>query len=339
VAKGVIVQPVPKSSVLEVNFYSGNPTWSANFLDELVDRAISKYTSLYEATRAQQFYRSQRDLLASRVDQAQAALTAFRERVGPELLTFNRDQLRDRIALLEQDRATTRGTVAELKARMNASPETIFSDANSAGGSDLVVNPSVSAIKARLLELQMKRSELIARYAPGSTMISDVDRQIEEANRLLNQERSNSVSLYRQEASSRIEAANARLDSIGQQLAEYREKLAKLETIAPEWERLQSDLDTQRTAYGTYLRKEEEARVSTALDESQLLNITVAQAATTPRDPEASPMIMLIVAGGGVGLLLGVGIALLRDWIDPSIKSTGQAERITGVPVLAEIPL
>ena len=48
---------------------------------------------------------------------------------------------------------------------------------------------------------------------------------------------------------------------------------------------------------------------------------------------------MPVVAGGGIGLLLGIAVALLRDWIDPSIKSTSQAERLTGVPVLAEIPL
>ena len=339
VAKGVIVTPRPKSNIVQVDFYAANPTWAANFLDRLVDRAITKYTSVYDATHAQPFYRSQRDLLASRVDEAQAALTAFRERVGPELLTFNRDQLRDDIALLEQERAATKATVAELKVRMNASPETILSDANSAGGSDSVANPAISAIKARLLELEIKRSELISRYAPGSVMISDLNRQIAAANRLLNQERANSALLYKQEAQSRIETANARLDAVGQQLAEYRETLAKLESIVPEWERLQSDLDTQRQAYATYFRKEEQARVSNALDESQLLDITVTQPANPPRDPEASPLIMPVVAGGGIGLLLGIGIALLRDWIDPSIKSTSQAERLTGVPVLAEIPL
>jgi uncharacterized protein involved in exopolysaccharide biosynthesis len=170
-------------------------------------------------------------------------------------------------------------------------------------------------------------------------MISDLNRQIAAANRLLNQERANSALLYKQEAQSRIETANARLDAVGQQLAEYRETLAKLESIAPEWERLQSDLDAQRQAYATYFRKEEQARVSDGLDESQLVDVTVTQPANPPRDPEASPLIMPVVAGGGIGLLLGIGIALLRDWIDPSIKSTSQAERLTGVPVLAEIPL
>ena len=38
------------------------------------------------------------------------------------------------------------------------------------------------------------------------------------------------------------------------------------------------------------------------------------------------------------GLAIGVGGAFLRDWWDPSIKSSAEASRLSQVPVLAEIP-
>jgi uncharacterized protein involved in exopolysaccharide biosynthesis len=340
IARSVIITPARRSNVLEISFFGGHPEWVAKFLNDLVDKAIAKYTSLYETTRAQQFYREQRDLLASRVDSAQEALNAFREKVGAELLTLNRDQLRERIASLEQGRAATHTEIAELNARLDASPETIFSDATSAdSASGIVVNPAVSAIKARLVELEITRSELISRYAPQSAMITDINRQIAEARRILGQERANTVELYKKEASARIASAEARLEAIAQQLIEYRDQLARFEAIAPEWERLQTELDTHRAAYMTYLRKEEEARVSNALDESQILNVTVAQPASVPRDPEPSPLLKLLAIGGGLGLFLGVGLALLRDWVDPSVKTTSQAERLTGIPVLGEVAL
>jgi len=340
IADGIVVQPVQKSNVLDVSYYSGSPKFSAYFANRVVEEGISKYTRLSDTTRAQQFYRNQRELLATAVDDATVALNKFRERIGPEMVTLNRDQVRDRISSFEQNSAATRTEIAELNARMNASPESIWSDANTNDpSSGIFVNPSVPAIKARLMELQIHRGELISRYAPKSVMISDVDRQISEARRLLAQEQANTVEIYRKDTQARIDAAQARLEALQTQLSEYREKAAKLDTIAPEWERLQNELDTRRQAYQTYLQKEEEARFTNALDESQILNVTVAEPATPPHAPDSSPVFKLVLVGAGFSLFLGIGLAFMRDWMDPSVKTTQQAERLTGIPVLGEIPL
>jgi uncharacterized protein involved in exopolysaccharide biosynthesis len=339
IVQGIVVTPVESSSFLQIDLFSGSPEWSADFLNKIVDEVIKKYTKLYDTTEAQQFYRGQRDLLSSRVEAAQAALNEFRDRVGPEMLTLNAGQLRDRISGLEQSIAEAKTQIAELRARQTA-PDAMLAEGGTVDPvSPATIGSGVYSIKARIVELEIKRGELLSRYAPGSAMIGDVNRQIAEARRLLAQEQRVSADLYRKEAGSQIDSAEARIVAYEDQLNEYRVKLAQVETITPEWERLTSDLDTQRQAYQTYLRKEEEARVSNALDESDILNVAVAQKATIPRDPEASPVLKLVVFGAGAGLVLGVGIALFRDWLDPSVKTTSQAERMTGIPVLGEIPL
>jgi len=40
-----------------------------------------------------------------------------------------------------------------------------------------------------------------------------------------------------------------------------------------------------------------------------------------------------------VGFVLGVGLAFLVDYLDQSVRDRAEAERLTGLPVLAEIPL
>jgi len=39
-----------------------------------------------------------------------------------------------------------------------------------------------------------------------------------------------------------------------------------------------------------------------------------------------------------ISLALGMGLAFLIDRMDPSVKSSLQAQRATGLPVLTEIP-
>lgn len=45
-----------------------------------------------------------------------------------------------------------------------------------------------------------------------------------------------------------------------------------------------------------------------------------------------------MLIGGAVGLLLGLGLALLRERLDPRIRTREDAERAFGLPVLAEVP-
>lgn len=58
-----------------------------------------------------------------------------------------------------------------------------------------------------------------------------------------------------------------------------------------------------------------------------------------PEGKPAKPNVALNLAlGGVVGLMLGVGLAFLLEYMDTSVKSLDDVERFLGVPVLAVIP-
>ena len=88
----------------------------------------------------------------------------------------------------------------------------------------------------------------------------------------------------------------------------------------------------------TYLKKEEEARFSRALDESRIVNLNVAEPAEVPIDPEAAHRMETIFVGILLSLALGLGLAFVREQLDPTVKSSAEAERLTGLPVISEIP-
>jgi capsular polysaccharide biosynthesis protein len=61
-------------------------------------------------------------------------------------------------------------------------------------------------------------------------------------------------------------------------------------------------------------------------------------------DPQVEPEMGLarkaleLVLRTMVGLLAGVGLAFLLHYLDPSVRSSSEIERLTGLPVLGEIP-
>lgn len=330
--------PLPGSNLVEIAYVSRSPRWAAKVVNGLTGELIKTYTRLYESEDTHRFYQNQRNLLSDTLSKAETELVAFRERVGSDLLSLDITDLQTRIANLELELVEVQGRRAELEAQTNVPDEAIVADASSQDTeSGTVGNPAISSLKTRLMELQIERSQLLSRYTPTSAAVRDIDRQIAEARRILAQERAITVDMYRKTARAKIDGNDARVAAVNAQLAKYRNTLERLERVLPEWNRLQNDAQTQKEAYLNYLRKEEEARVSSALDESQIVNIAIAERAQVPTEPQGGRVKRRILFGAILSALLAFGVAFIRDWMDPSVKTASQAERLVGLPVLGEL--
>ncbi len=344
------VRPAPRSNLIRITYTSEDPEWAARLVNELVDAHIARNTRLGGESEALKFYRQQRKILADKLAKARAALQAFREREGTALTLIDEEQLKQRIAELELAKMNAEAELAEAKARERFLREEAKNLPAGAGGA--VGLEAAQMVQQRILELKMTRSELLSRYAPGSTKIREIDRQIRDLEALLAGEQSNgtegeagSIASPLGELGadiiktrSDIAAAKARIAALTNELKAYHEKLAHIERISSEKERLENEVETTKAAYLNYTRKEEAARFSDELDKSRIVNLSVAERATVPSLPESSKRGLLVWFGFIASLLLGVGLAYVRDRLDPAVKSATEASRIAEAPVLAEIP-
>ena len=87
--------------------------------------------------------------------------------------------------------------------------------------------------------------------------------------------------------------------------------------------------------YQTLFSRQQELLVDIALKrgEAELID-----EATTPRDPVSPRPVRDTATGVGVGLLLGIGLALLREHAQNRIRSLEEIERLTSLPILAQLP-
>jgi capsular polysaccharide biosynthesis protein len=67
-------------------------------------------------------------------------------------------------------------------------------------------------------------------------------------------------------------------------------------------------------------------------------NVKVIESVTLPEAPISPNKKMNIAIAGLLGLMLGVGLALLLEFMDNTFKDKGQAENVLGLPVLGSIP-
>ncbi len=217
--------------------------------------------------------------------------------------------------------------------------------------SKIVQNMALQQIKPQVLQLEAERAELLSRYQPTSARIREIDAKLGAAQQILQHENHSEV----QESTSDINPTRATLDSDlaearsdaaslkatqetqAKQAAALNQQLKNLASDGMEIERLQLQVDSNKQAFLSYVRKGEEARAASALNRSQILNVTVVEDPVMPREPASPKLVLNLLAGFLLGLVFGTGAAYWAETSDPRISSVTAISQLTGLPVVAVV--
>ncbi|MGI9602025.1 MAG: polysaccharide biosynthesis tyrosine autokinase [Acidimicrobiales bacterium] len=135
------------------------------------------------------------------------------------------------------------------------------------------------------------------------------------------------IDLRRQSAVDELEASASVIQT---RIAEIDDELSRLSTSSPERSPLEATRDL-------YVQSLERLRVSADLFAA--VQPRVISEAEVPEAPFTPQTLRNVILGLVVGGILGVGLALLRETLDTSVRTKASLERITdGLPTLALVP-
>lgn len=126
------------------------------------------------------------------------------------------------------------------------------------------------------------------------------------------------------EVEERLEAAKAEILTLGEEIADQGKT-----------DELSAELAIATGNYTTLAGKLEELRIQSQLETGAGRVVSPAVAAEDPVEP--SPM-RNTALGLVVGLVFGLGMAFLYEYLDNSIKSSTEVEELVGAPVLGAVP-
>ncbi|RVC59585.1 lipopolysaccharide biosynthesis protein, partial [Mesorhizobium sp. M00.F.Ca.ET.038.03.1.1] len=98
---------------------------------------------------------------------------------------------------------------------------------------------------------------------------------------------------------------------------------------------LQRDLDAVRTVYANYLQRAQETREQTNVDSTNARIISNAMPALKKSWPPKGLLVFGAVFGG---LALGIGMALIAEYLSPTVLSANQMQSAIEAPVLGVLP-
>lgn len=352
-AQRVHVEPVRKSNLITVEYDAADPERAATVLNSLANLYVEMHAEVHRPSGQFPFFAQQSSESRERLALAENKVMEFTQNEGVVAGAVERDTALQRASELESSYRQTRVARAETEKRIAALKETLASlPARSTTTIKAADNAQLfEVLKGRLLELQLKRTELLKLYEPTYRLVREVDEQIQQARTAIAVETESPLREESTEKDPNYEWAKAELEKsqVEERALQGREARTEFE-LSQSWERAQRlgesairqqdllrNLRTAEETYLLYARKSEEARIGDALDERGILNVAIVEPSRAPVLPKHAGWVVMLagfVAAGGVS----TGVAFVADALDPALRTPADVLACLDVPLLASLP-
>jgi len=322
------VRRVPNTRLMDVSFESTDPQLAARVVNAHIATYMDQnLQSRYDATtHASTWLADQLGELKIKVQKAEDARIAY-ERQN-QIWTLDDKQNITTQRLGDVNKELTEAQSERMK------KESLYQFAK-AGNLDAV--PQVQSNSA-LVDLLKKRTEVSSQYAdalsqygPNFPKVQRLQAQLKEADDSIEREKKKILDVLEsdyQEVRQREVLLTQRLD---QQKAEANLMAEKL----VEYNILKREAEADKSLYDGLMTKLKETAISQGLRSSNIRVVDPAMIPSTPARPAKARNVMLAFL---VGLVGGIGLALLREYLDNTVKTPDDVETLARLPSLAVVP-
>lgn len=352
-AKKLQVEPVKKTNLISVSYASSDPQGAARILQAVANAYLEKHTVVHRPSGEFRFFDQQKQESRLQLEEAKGKLLSFAASHGVVSAAQQRDLALGRLSEVDANHrqtlieiAETQKRVSELEGQLAKLPERTTTQVRISDNPDLM-----KALKASLLDLKLKKTQLLTKFEPNHRLVQEVDTQIQQAEAAITAENLLPLRDETTDKNARYEWARAELQNAQVQLqglkareaataaqeASYRTMARQLGEDAITQDELASAEKAAQDNYLLYVKKQEEARMDDALDERGIVNVAIAEQPVAPALPMWSEW-MVLAAGFLAAGATGTGAAFAADYFDPAFRSPDDVVAYLNSPVLASLP-
>jgi len=303
--KSLSIIRIKGSNVIEVSFKHNDPKLAATVVNTFANAYLEQHLIVHKNPRSVIFFEEQSQILKSKLEQAEETLKAFKKRYNVTSLEEEQKLLLEQITSLRGELTRTLSQEAEIQNQ--ARP--------------------LNKQEERLIELELKEKEMLAKYKPRSRLVQNVKEEIKMLREKIH---------FRNQAERR--AIAAKKETQNTQLAYYQNKLEQLNRIKEKLGQIQMAVDVSRQNYRLYMTRLEESRISDAMDDKKISNVSLIEPALPPLKPVSPKVILNILIGIFLGGFGGLVFAFFSEYLDDSLEKPEDVEMVLKLPVLASIP-
>jgi len=338
---GLRVTLAPNTHIIEVHYRSSNKDLAATVVNTLMSTYTeNNFKSRFDSTmQASDWLSKQLVDLQMKVETSQEKLVHYQkehEILGIDekqnITTAKLDELNKALTAAESERMDKESVYRLVQA---GDADTIASAASvldDAGAGNQTASGLLETLRTKEADLKIQAAELNTQFGPSYPKLAQLNNQLKEIDtQILAETRKIAGKIKGQYV-----AALQRESMLHDALEKQKQEENKLNESAIEYSLLKRDLDTNRQLYEGLLEKLKEAGVSAGLRSNNFRIVDVARVPTAPVEPNIPRNLSFAFM---LGLTSGVGLAFLLEGLDSTVRTTEQAQLISGLPPLGMIPL
>jgi succinoglycan biosynthesis transport protein ExoP len=331
------VEPVRNTRLVKVLFESRSPELAAQVVNTLADAVIAQ--QLDDKKDASQYATR---FLTAEVNGARQALHSSETQLSQfleenDILFVGGERIGERVgerqALISQELATLSDSLLKAKAE-RITKESMLAQATRATADALpavLQDPLIAHLKEEATKLEGRYRELGQSFKAEYPRMQRLAENIREVRRQIHAE----IQRFVEAARAEYRAALQKETEVRKLADEQRGLARKLDGQMARYNLLRREVDTSRELYTALSTRLKETQVASSLLTS---NITVVDRADVPLKRSSPRTGLNLLIGCLVGLVGGVALAFLFEYLDTSIRDPREVEAILRVPTLGLVP-
>lgn len=323
------VQWIRNSRLVTVGFESGSAELAARAANTLARAYIAQTLEARAetATEASRWLARQVEDQRAKVGAAEVALQALREKEG----IVNIDERRVLVDQRLREMGSTLTSLKSQRVQKEALARRMQAARDPAELPEALRSKLIESLRVDLARLERDLAERRQRYLDHHPEVVRLQSQVEDTRRSIAEESARIV----RAAEIDYQTAAAQEGSVAGALEDTKAEALDLQRRAVQYDSLKRELEAGKEVLNSLMSRHKQADVAQALESS---NLRVADPATVPGAPFRPRRALDVLIGVLLGGALSVGLALLRDQMDDTLKTPDDVRLGLPAALLAVIP-
>lgn len=353
---GIEIIPVRDTDVIQLA-YRAPSAFEAAYITNTISEIFKESNQLEsqeEVRQVKNFLQEQLDLIKNKLNISETALKDYKEKMKLVGLPEEVQELIKKLTEFESHYQAAKLEQESFQQRLEYVNNQLSKTKKNIDMDNVLTSPVLDELKQQMALLQSKKAKLSAGlivqgvYSDSNPEITKIDERLNSlkekfkatlaklasAETLDPIQATESLFARRIEIEAELQSLEPKVTELGKIVNQYNSQLERLPEKSLRLARLERSAKVDEKIYLMMKEKYEESRIT---EVGQLGNIRIIDLAKEPRVPISPNKRVNLMLGLILGLGLGVGIVFVREYLDDSIRSIEDIQRI-GMPLLASIP-